>query len=179
MWIVSWLRRGLGNMSIQYLVVSNLVLSEPPKVRAAFRFSTVSWAGCWSTPELSSVNNPVWDVQTGNWGAAVAERLVTLMGWALHHCICRWCGPDGIMSLSCSAVWIGSQMSAKWHLILCVSLRPWLSVGNQLRLFRHLVRIPPGRLPEAVFSVRPAGRRSRGRPRFGSEIVSLHWPGNT
>ena len=43
-------------------------------------------------------------------------------------------------------------------LLLCVE-------RSQLRWFRHLVRMPPGRLPREVFLACPAGRRPRGRPR--------------
>ncbi|KAK0132083.1 hypothetical protein N1851_024332 [Merluccius polli] len=34
-----------------------------------------------------------------------------------------------------------------------------------MRWLRHLVRMPPGRLPGEVFRARPTGRRPRGRPR--------------
>ncbi|KAF7654265.1 hypothetical protein LDENG_00072170, partial [Lucifuga dentata] len=36
---------------------------------------------------------------------------------------------------------------------------------SQLRWFRHLVRMDPGRLPREVFQARPTGKRPRGRPR--------------
>ncbi|KAK5868011.1 hypothetical protein PBY51_012458 [Eleginops maclovinus] len=48
---------------------------------------------------------------------------------------------------------------------------------SQLRWFRHLVRMPPGRLPREVFQARPAGKRPRGRPRtrWRVYISSLAW----
>ncbi|TWW76581.1 hypothetical protein D4764_13G0012430 [Takifugu flavidus] len=36
---------------------------------------------------------------------------------------------------------------------------------SQMRCLGHLVRMPPGRLPGAVFRVCPSGRRPPGRPR--------------
>jgi len=39
---------------------------------------------------------------------------------------------------------------------------------SQPRWFRHLIRMPPGRLPLEVFQARPTGRRPRVRPR-------THW----
>ena len=55
-------------------------------------------------------------------------------------------------------------------LLLCVE-------RSQLRWFRHLMRMPPGRLPREVFLARPTGRRPRGRPRtrWRDYISSLAW----
>ena len=36
---------------------------------------------------------------------------------------------------------------------------------SKLRWFRHLMRVPAGRLPREVFLARPTGKRPRGRPR--------------
>ena len=48
---------------------------------------------------------------------------------------------------------------------------------SQLRWFRHLTRMPPGRLPLEVFRARPTGRRPRGRPRtrWRDYISLLAW----
>lgn len=100
MWIVSWLRRGLGNMSIQYLVVSNLVLSEPPKVRAAFRFSTVSWArfpvvvGLRQSCPLSTILFEM--------SRQAIEVLPWRRGWSLwwaEHCITAFADDVALMAL--------------------------------------------------------------------------------
>ena len=55
-------------------------------------------------------------------------------------------------------------------LLLCIE-------RSQLRWFRHLVRMPPGRVPQEVFQARPAGRRLRGRPRtrWRDYISTLAW----
>ena len=55
-------------------------------------------------------------------------------------------------------------------LLLCVE-------RSQLRWFRHLVRMPPGRIPREVFQAHPAGRRPRGRPRtrWRDYISTLAW----
>lgn len=53
-------------------------------------------------------------------------------------------------------------------LLLCVG-------RSQLRLLRHLVRIPPRCLPGDVFQSCPTGKRPRGRP----EIISLSCSENT
>jgi len=43
-------------------------------------------------------------------------------------------------------------------LLLCIDM-------SQMRWLRHLVRMPPGRLPGEVFQSCPTGRRPGGRPR--------------
>ncbi|KAK0135147.1 hypothetical protein N1851_029035 [Merluccius polli] len=48
---------------------------------------------------------------------------------------------------------------------------------SQMRWLRHLVRMPPGRLPGEVFRARPTGRRPRGRPRtrWRDYVSRLAW----
>ncbi|KAF7648618.1 hypothetical protein LDENG_00154150 [Lucifuga dentata] len=48
---------------------------------------------------------------------------------------------------------------------------------SQLRWFRHLIRMPPARLPREVFQARPTGKRPRGRPRtrWRDYISRLIW----
>ncbi|XP_061769787.1 uncharacterized protein LOC133560831 [Nerophis ophidion] len=48
---------------------------------------------------------------------------------------------------------------------------------SQMTLFRHLVRMPPKRLPREVFRARPTGRRPGGRPRTRWEdyVYRLAW----
>ena len=55
-------------------------------------------------------------------------------------------------------------------LLLCVE-------RSQMRWLRHLVRMPPGRLPGEVFRARPTGRRPRGRPRtrWRDYVSRLAW----
>ncbi len=45
---------------------------------------------------------------------------------------------------------------------------------SQLRWFRHLVRMPPGRLPGEVFQACPAGKGPGADPGPGEEIIFLH-----
>ena len=56
-------------------------------------------------------------------------------------------------------------------LLLCIE-------RSQMRWLRHLVRIPPGRLPGEVFRARPTGRRPREDLEHVGETTSLGWPGN-
>ena len=48
---------------------------------------------------------------------------------------------------------------------------------SQMRWLRHLVRMPPGRLPGEVFRARPTGRRPRGRRRtcWRDYVSRLAW----
>ncbi|XP_066524927.1 relaxin-3 receptor 1 [Hoplias malabaricus] len=48
---------------------------------------------------------------------------------------------------------------------------------SQLKWFRHLMRMPPGRLPLEVHQARPTGRKPRGRPRtrWRDYISRLAW----
>ncbi len=44
---------------------------------------------------------------------------------------------------------------------------------SQIKWLRHLIRMPPRRLPGEAFRARPTGRRPRGRPRTGLGKLSL------
>ena len=62
-----------------------------------------------------------------------------------------------------SAIWEGLGVEP---LLLCVE-------RSQLRWFRHLMRMPPGRLPREVFLARPTGRKQGVDPRPGGGMKSL------
>ncbi len=73
--------------------------------------------------------------------------------------LCRVAGPSLRDRVRGSVIWeeLGVEL-----LLLCME-------KSQMRWLGHLIRMHPGRLPGAVFRVRPTDRRPWGRVRKGQK----------
>ena len=60
---------------------------------------------------------------------------------------------------------IGAVSAMMWALKQSVVVERKLSQKAKLSIYRHLVRMLPGRLPGEVFRACPSGNRPQGRPR--------------
>ncbi len=120
--------------------------------------------------EGKALNLPVHLVPTLTYGHklwVVTERMRLWIQAAKMSFLCKVAGlslSDGVRSLD-----IRRELRVE-PLLLHIK-------RSQLRWFRHLARVPPGRLPLEVFRARPTGRRPQGRPRthWRDYISHLAW----